>query len=87
MTVFIDPPLWPAHGMLWSHLVSDTSIEELRRFARDAGLPQRSFDLDHFDVPDREHARLVAAGAVPVSANELTRRLIASGLRIRAKDR
>jgi hypothetical protein len=87
MTVYIDPPLWPAHGMLWSHLVSDTSIEELQRFARAAGLPPRSFDRDHFDVPDREHARLVTAGAVPVSANELTRRLIASGLRIRAKDR
>ncbi|PSL39685.1 uncharacterized protein DUF4031 [Labedella gwakjiensis] len=87
MTVFIDPPLWPAHGTLWSHLVSDTSIDELHRFARAAGLPSRSFDLDHYDVPAREQDRLVAAGAVAVSANELTRRLIASGLRIRAKDR
>lgn len=87
MTVFIDPPLWPAHGMLWSHLVSDESIDELHRFARAVELPLRSFDLDHYDVPDREHGRLVEAGAVAVSANELTRRLIASGLRVRAKDR
>jgi hypothetical protein len=87
MTVLIDPPLWPAHGTLWSHLVSDDSIDELHRFARAAGLPSRSFDLDHYDVPQQERERLVAAGAVPVSANELTRRLIASGLRVRAKDR
>ncbi|RUQ97182.1 DUF4031 domain-containing protein [Labedella endophytica] len=87
MTVFIDPPLWPAHGTLWSHLVSDRSIDELQVFARAAGLPPRSFDRDHYDVPASERERLVAAGAVPVSANELTRRLIASGLRIRAKDR
>lgn len=87
MTVFIDPPLWPAHGTLWSHLVSDASIDELHRFARAAGLPPRSFDLDHYDVPARDQERLVEAGAVAVSANELTRRLIASGLRVRAKDR
>lgn len=87
MTVFIDPPLWPAHGTLWSHLVSDSSLDELHRFAGAAGLPARSFDLDHYDVPQSEQDRLVAAGAIPVSANELTRRLIASGLRIRAKDR
>lgn len=87
MTVFIDPPLWPAHGTLWSHLVSDRSIDELQAFARATGLPPRSFDLDHYDVPASERERLVEAGAVPVSANELTRSLIASGLRIRAKDR
>jgi hypothetical protein len=87
MTVLIDPPLWPAHGTLWSHLVSDTAIDELHRFARAAGVPARSFDLDHYDVPQSEHERLVAAGAVAVSAHELTRRLIASGLRVRAKDR
>jgi hypothetical protein len=87
MTVLIDPPQWPAHETLWSHLVSDASIDELHRFARAAGLPPRSFDLDHYDVPRHEYDRLVASGAEPVSANELTRRLIASGLRIRAKDR
>ncbi|MFD3626224.1 DUF4031 domain-containing protein, partial [Streptomyces sp. NPDC058698] len=25
MTVYIDPPTWPGHGRLWSHLVSDLS--------------------------------------------------------------
>ncbi|RWZ61223.1 DUF4031 domain-containing protein [Labedella populi] len=87
MTVLIDPAQWPAHDTLWSHLVSDTSIEELHAFAGAAGIPRRSFDIDHYDVPRHEYDRLVAAGAEPVSANELTRRLIASGLRVRAKDR
>ena len=33
MTVYIDPPTWPGHGRLWSHLVSDTSYAELHEFA------------------------------------------------------
>ena len=82
MTVLIDPPLWPAHGRLWSHVVSDRSLEELHAFAAANELPQRAFDLDHYDVPSDRHAELVAAGAEAVSAHELVRRLIASGLRV-----
>src|SRR5665648_976469 len=29
MTVLVDPPIWPRHGRLWGHLVSDTSLAEL----------------------------------------------------------
>src|SRR5699024_468160 len=29
MTVYADTPRWPRHGMLWGHLISDTSLEEL----------------------------------------------------------
>ncbi|MTE23761.1 DUF4031 domain-containing protein [Microbacterium sp. ZXX196] len=87
MTVLVDTPMWPAHGMLWSHLVSDTSLEELHAFARAQGIPRRGFDLDHYDVPADRIDALVAAGARRVSAGELTRALIASGLRVRAKDR
>jgi hypothetical protein len=87
MTVLIDPPAWPAHGMLWSHLVSDASLDELHAFAAAADIPMRAFDLDHYDVPERRHDELVAAGAVPVSGKELVSRLIASGLRVRARDR
>ncbi|WP_295120824.1 DUF4031 domain-containing protein [uncultured Leifsonia sp.] len=87
MTVLIDPPAWPAHGMLWSHLVSDTSLQELHAFAVAADVPSRAFDLDHYDVPDRRYDELVAAGAVPVDGKELVTRLIASGLRVRARDR
>lgn len=87
MTVLIDPPMWPAHGRLWSHLVSDASLEELHDFAAAAGIPLRGFDLDHYDVPDRSYDELVAAGAVPVGARELLRRLRDSGLRVTAVQR
>ncbi|GLK18856.1 DUF4031 domain-containing protein [Herbiconiux flava] len=87
MTVLIDEPMWPAHGTIWGHLVSDDSLEELHRFARAAGLPPRSFDLDHYDVPVDRHDELVAAGAVPVSYRELVVRLRSSGLRVRGRDR
>ncbi len=87
MTVLVDVPMWPAHGRLWAHLVSDASLDELHDFAERAGLPRRSFDLDHYDVPDERIDALVALGAQQVSAHELTRRLIASGLRIRSRDR
>ncbi|GAA2726447.1 DUF4031 domain-containing protein [Cellulomonas aerilata] len=87
MTVLVDPPLWPRHGRLWSHLVSDTSLDELHAFAEAAGIPRRGFDLDHYDVPDEQHARLVALGAEAVGTRELVRRLRASGLRVRARDR
>ena len=87
VTVLVDVPMWPAHDRLWAHLVSDSSIEELHAFAERAGLPRRSFDLDHYDVPEERIAALTALGAEQVSAHELTRRLIASGLRVRARDR
>ncbi len=85
--ILIDPPAWPAHGRLWSHLVSDTSLHELRTFARAADLPDRGFDLDHYDVPDRRHDDLVAAGAVPVDGGTLARRLGASGVRVPGRER
>ncbi|MBD7956531.1 DUF4031 domain-containing protein [Microbacterium sp. Sa4CUA7] len=87
MAILIDDPRWPAHGTLWAHLVSDTALEELHAFAAANGIPRRGFDLDHYDVPEAVHTRLVAAGAVHVDGHELVRRLIASGLRVRARDR
>jgi hypothetical protein len=87
MAVLVDPPLWPRHGRLWSHLVSDTSLDELHAFAAAAGIPRRGFDLDHYDVPDEQHDRLVELGAQAVGTRELVRRLRASGLRVRARDR
>jgi hypothetical protein len=87
VTVLIDDPLWPAHGRLWAHLVSDESLDELHAFARANDVPARAFDLDHYDVPEEIIPRLVADGAQHVEGKELVRRLIASGLRIRARDR
>ena len=87
MAVLVDVPMWPAHGRLWAHLVSDASLDELHAFAERAGLGRRGFDLDHYDVPEERIGELVALGAERVSSHELTRRLIASGLRVRARDR
>ncbi|WP_314647942.1 DUF4031 domain-containing protein [uncultured Microbacterium sp.] len=87
MTVLVDDPVWPAHGRLWAHLVSDESLDELHAFARRNDLPARAFDRDHYDVPEESIERLVAGGARRVGGKELTRRLIASGLRVRGRDR
>ncbi|MEP7035584.1 MAG: DUF4031 domain-containing protein [Dermatophilaceae bacterium] len=85
MTIWIDPPSWPAHGRLWSHLISDASYDELRTFAAQAGMPARGFDGDHFDVPQESYAQLVAAGARPTEGKELARRLRDSGLRFQKR--
>ncbi|WP_081813745.1 DUF4031 domain-containing protein [Microbacterium sp. CH12i] len=87
MTILIDDPIWPAHGRLWAHLVSDNNLDELHDFASRNAIPIRAFDLDHYDVPEDALPRLIAAGAHHVGGKELTRRLIASGLRVRARDR
>ncbi len=87
MAILIDPPLWPRHERIWGHLVSDTSLEELHAFARTVGIPERGFDLDHYDVPEDMHPRLIEAGALLVDGRELVRRLRASGLRVTAAAR
>ena len=87
MSVLVDDPIWPAYGRLWAHLISDSDLDELHAFAAAQGIPRRAFDRDHYDVPADAVARLLAAGAEHVGGKELTRRLIRSGLRVRARDR
>ena len=87
MSIYIDPPVWPAHGTVFSHLISDVSLAELHEFAAAAGISERAFDRDHYDVPAHRYEELVQAGAVELSGAELTRTLIASGLRIPLKER
>jgi predicted metal-dependent HD superfamily phosphohydrolase len=87
MAIYLDPPLWPAHGTLFSHLISDTSLEELHAFTAKAGIGHRAFDGDHYDVSEARYDALVEAGAIPVEARILVRKLIASGLRIPARSR
>lgn len=82
MAVLIDEPMWPQHGRMWSHLVSDTSLEELHSFAEAVGLPRRGFHGDHYDVPAEYYPEVVTRGAVPTSSRELVRRLRAAGLRL-----
>jgi hypothetical protein len=81
--ILIDPPTWPGHGRLWSHLVSDVSYAELHDFARALGVPERGFERDHYDVPERLYQAAVAAGAEAVSSREIVARLTSAGLRRR----
>ncbi|MFI2212078.1 DUF4031 domain-containing protein [Streptomyces sp. NPDC020141] len=81
MTVYIDPPTWPGHGLMWSHLVSDVSYEELHRFASSIGCPRRAFERDHYDLPSHRYPAALAAGAVEVSSREVVRLLVDAGLR------
>ncbi|MER5182828.1 DUF4031 domain-containing protein [Streptomyces sp. NPDC002896] len=83
MTVYIDPPTWPGHGRMWSHLISDVSYDELHAFAERLGIPARGFERDHYDLPSHRYADAVAAGAVEVSSRVVVRLLIESGLRRR----
>jgi hypothetical protein len=87
VTVYIDPPMWPGHGRLWSHLVSDTSYAELHEFAARLGIPRRAFERDHYDVAAERYAAAIAAGALPVGSREIVARLHASGLRRRKRSR
>jgi hypothetical protein len=85
--ILIDEPVWPAHGTVWGHLVSDTSLDELHAFADAAGIPPRGFDNDHYDYPERRRDELIALGAVPVTGRELLRRLQEAGLRVKQVDK
>jgi hypothetical protein len=70
---------------MWSHLISDSSYDELHAFARTVGIPARGFERDHYDVPAEMYERVVAAGAVVVTSREVIRRLEAAGLRRRKR--
>jgi muramoyltetrapeptide carboxypeptidase len=83
LTLFIDPPNAAGYGRLWSHLASDSSYDELHRFAQTLGIPQRGFDRDHYDIPAERYDAVVAMGVTPVSSRELIERLKAAGLRRR----
>ncbi|KRE37914.1 hypothetical protein ASG73_09900 [Janibacter sp. Soil728] len=80
--ILVDPPTWPGWGRVWSHLVSDSSLEELHAFAEELAIPRKLFDEDHYDVPVERYDEVVAAGATEVAGSELIRRLIRSGLRV-----
>jgi hypothetical protein len=82
VVVLIDPPAWPAHGRLWSHLASPTSYHEPHAFAELAGVSRRAYEGDHYDVPQEHYDALVAAGASPVASRVLLAALQRSGLRL-----
>jgi len=81
--ILVDDAVWPWRGRRWAHLVSDTSYDELHAFADELGVPRRSFQGDHYDIPSEYRDAALALGAVPVGSRELVRRLVAAGLRRR----
>jgi hypothetical protein len=83
VTLYIDPPTWPGHGRVWSHLISDVSYDELHLFAAELGVPRRAFERDHYDLPSHRYPDAVRAGAVEVSSREVVRLLHGAGLRRR----
>jgi 8-oxo-dGTP pyrophosphatase MutT (NUDIX family) len=85
MTIWIDQPIWPRHGTVFAHLISDSSLDELHAFAERVGLHPRSFEGDHYDVPQERYAMVVAAGATSTTGADVVRRLLASGLRLRKR--
>jgi len=85
MAILVDTAVWTWRDRKWAHLVSDTSFDELHRFADKLGLERRWFQGDHYDVPADLRVRAVRLGAQPVTSAEIVRRLRASGLRRRAR--
>jgi hypothetical protein len=85
VAIFIDRPVWPARGRLWSHLVSDVSYAELHAFAEMLGAQRRGFERDHYDLPAERFPVAVWLGAQVVSSREIVRRLYAAGLRRRKR--
>lgn len=87
MAVYIDRPEWPGHGRLWSHMISDTSYEELHAFATRLGIGERAFERDHYDVVAEHYPSALAAGACPATSREIISLLQAAGLRRRKLSR
>jgi hypothetical protein len=87
MAILIDTAIWPWRDWLWCHMISDTSVSELKEFAQKMGIPERGFQGDHFDLP--EHMRTIAIqhGAREVSSREILQALYAAGLRQRPSER
>lgn len=87
MAILIDSALWPWRDWMWCHMISDTSIEELKTFAADLGVPEKGFQGDHVDLPDHMREVAIANGARVVSSRELVEALYAAGIRLRPQER
>jgi hypothetical protein len=87
MAILIDTAMWPWRDWLWCHMVSDTSVEELKAFASQLGLPDRGFQGDHFDIPEHMRELAITNGALVVTTREILAALYQSGLRKRPSER
>lgn len=87
MAILIDTAIWPWRDWLWCHMVSDTSVTELKEFALELGIPERGFQGDHFDIPEHMREIAISAGAIEVSSREILRALYEAGIRQRPEVR
>lgn len=81
MAILIDQALWPWRDWMWCHMVSDTSISELKAFADELGVPEKGFQGDHVDLPEHMREIAIAKGAIVVTSRELVTALYRAGLR------
>jgi hypothetical protein len=79
--ILVDRAVWAWRGRHWAHLVSDSDYRELHAFAAGLGLARVAFQGDHYDVDETTRLTALTAGAIPVDARELLRRLREGGLR------
>ena len=79
--ILVDRAVWAWRDRRWAHLVSDRDYPELHAFAAALGLARVAFQGDHYDVDEATRLTALAAGAEPVDARELLRRLRSAGLR------
>ncbi len=81
--ILVDQAIWFHRGKRWAHLVSDSSYEELHKFAENLGLARGMFQKDHYDVNAELRELAIALGAEPVDFRVLARALRNAGLRCR----
>ena len=87
MAILIDQAQWPWRDWLWCHMISDTSVSELKEFAQKMGIPERGFQGDHFDLPEHMRSVAIEHGAREVSSREILQALYGAGLRQRPSER
>ena len=87
MAILIDQAQWPWRDWLWCHMISDTSVDELKAFADSLGIPERGFQGDHVDLPEHMRQIAIERGAREVSTREILAALYATGIRQRPSQR
>ncbi len=85
MAILVDRPIWPFDKRLWSHLVSDSSFDELHEFASRLGVPRKAFQGDHYDIPAELFGQAIRLGAKLVDPRDLVGSLKRAGLRLPPK--
>lgn len=80
--IYVDQCRWPHRGLMWCHMISDHSLDELHEFAELLEVPRRGFQGDHYDLPEHVRERAVFHGAVEVPSREIVTKLRESGMRL-----